>query len=172
MDAIEECFEERELKKNEHLLVAGTLCRELAFIQEGYLRLYAETEERDISFWIGGEGSFITSLSSFVFQEPNRWNIQALTDARLQVIQRHDHFELQQHFPEWLEFDNVLLARAYAGLEGSMFSHLHSTARERFQMLWEQDPRIFNEVPLQHIASMLGMTLETLSRLRKEFATS
>lgn len=170
LDVIASRFEERSLRKGAYFLEAGTICREMAFIESGYLRMFDLAEGKDITLWIGSEGAFISSLSSFTFQTPNHWRIQAVTDCRLQVIGRTEHFDLCKLLPSYLEFDNKLLARSFAILEQRMFSHLHTTAQQRFEGLMESNPLIFNQVPLQHIASMLGITPETLSRLRKNAA--
>ena len=167
LKVIESKFQSRQLKKGEYFLQSGIRCREMAFIESGYVRMYDLAEGNEVTLWIGSGGSFITSLASFVFESVNYWNIQAITDCKLHVISKKDHEELLSRVPKWMEFDNLLLARAYALLEQSMFSQLHTTARQRFDSLMAENPAIFNHVPLQHIASMLGIKPETLSRLRK-----
>lgn len=168
LNEIAACFQPKTLGKSKHLIKAGTRCREMAFIESGYVRMYDVVNGDEITLWIGSEGNFITSLSSFVLESPNYWNIQALTEARLQVINREDHFRLLNEVPKWLEFDNLILTQAFAMLEKRMLTQLHTTARERYRALIEEEPELFNHVPLQHIASMLGIKPETLSRLRKE----
>jgi CRP-like cAMP-binding protein len=148
-------------------LQSGKVCREMAFIATGYLRMYDIADGKEISFWIGSSGKFITSVSSFVFQTQNFWNIQAITDCTLYVISREKHMELCKTEPKWLEFDNLLLAHSFALLEKSMFSQLHTTAKERFENLMEEEPELFQHVPLHYIASMIGIAPESLSRLRK-----
>ncbi len=160
-------FEKVEIKKNEYVLQSGKVCREMAFIATGYLRMYDIADGKEISFWIGSSGKFITSVSSFVFQTQNFWNIQAITDCTLYVISREKHMELCKTEPKWLEFDNLLLAHSFALLEKSMFSQLHTTAKERFENLMEEDRELFQHVPLHYIASMIGIAPESLSRLRK-----
>ena len=160
-------FETIELKKGDFLLKAGTICRKMAFIASGYVRMYDIANGKEITFWIGNPGKFITSLSSFVFETANFWNIQAVTSCKLYVINRERHFELSKRYPQWLEFDNKLLANSFALLERSMFNQLHTTANERFKVLMQEEPELFQNVPLQYIASMLGITPESLSRLRK-----
>ncbi|MDX1617650.1 MAG: Crp/Fnr family transcriptional regulator [Balneolaceae bacterium] len=167
LETIADTFRSRSLSKGEYLLRAGSPCREMAYIESGYLRMYDVVEGEEITIWVGSEGSFITSLSSFMLRQPNYWNIQAVTDARLQVIGRDDHIDLLEQVPKWLEFDNLILTRAFAMLEQRLLSQLHTTARERYENLLDENPEIFNHVPLQHIASMLGIKPETLSRLRK-----
>lgn len=167
MDAIISVFKPMNISKGNFFLESGKACRQMAFIASGYLRMYDIVDGKEITLWIGSSGKFITSLSSFVFETHNHWNIQAITDCTLNVINREDHFKLNKTEPKWLEFDNLLLANSFALLEKSMFSQLHTTAKQRFASLLEEEPELFNTVPLQYIASMLGITPESLSRLRK-----
>lgn len=168
MQSIVNRFETCELSKGSYFLKSGEICRKMAFSETGYLRMYNLVDGNEITLWIGGNGRFITSVSSFVFQTKNLWNIQAITKCKLLVISRKKHFELCQREPKWLEFDNLILANAFAILEQRLFSHLHTTASERLQLLLNEQPEVFLNVPHQYIASMLGIAPESLSRLRKK----
>lgn len=167
MDVILSAFKPMELSKGEFFLESGKICRHMAFIESGYIRMYDIVKGKEITLWIGSEGRFITSLSSFVFETSNIWNIQAITDCKLYVIDRESHFKLNKSTPKWLEFDNLLLANSFALLEKNMFSQLHTTAKERYHNLLKEEPKLLQNVPLQHVASMLGIAPESLSRLRK-----
>ncbi|AUP78320.1 Crp/Fnr family transcriptional regulator [Flavivirga eckloniae] len=167
LESIVSAFEIQTVKKGEFFLKSGRICRKMAFIESGYLRMYDIVDGKEITFWVGSDGKFITSLSSFVFESENFWNIQAVTDCTVFVISRQKHFELCKQHSKWLEFDNLLLAHSFSLLEKSMFSQLHTTAQQRFESLLKEEPALFKYVPLQHIASMLGITPESLSRLRK-----
>ena len=167
MDTILTVFEALEMAKGTFFLKSGKTCRQMAFIDSGYMRMYNIADGKEITLWIGSSGTFITSLSSFIFETSNNWNIQAVTDCKLFVINREDHFKLGKLAPKWVEFDNTLLANAYALLENRMFSQLHTTAKQRYLGLLDQDPELFKNVPLQYIASMIGITPESLSRLRR-----
>ena len=167
MDTILSVFEPLEISKGEFFLKSGKTCRQMAFIDSGYMRMYDIADGKEITLWIGNNGKFITSLSSFIFETRNNWNIQAITDCKLYVINRDNHFKLNKTEPKWLEFDNILLANSFALLERNMFAQLHTTAKQRFQALLNEEPDLFKNVPLQYIASMLGITPESLSRLRK-----
>lgn len=160
-------FGSLSLGKGKNFLNSGSVCRQMAYIESGYVRMFNIADGKEITLWIGSAGTFITSVSSFVFETPSYWNIQAISDCSLQVITRKDHIALCKSQPKWLEFDNHLLARSFSLLEQNMFSQLHMTAKQRFEALMADNPAMFNQVPLQHIASMLGITPETLSRLRK-----
>ena len=167
LESIVSSFEVKKIKKGDFFLKSGRICQKMAFIKSGYLRMYDIADGKEITFWVGSSGKFITSLSSFIFETENFWNIQAVTDCEILVISKKKHFELCKQQPKWLEFDNLLLAHSFALLEKSMFSQLHTTAQQRFENLLKEEPALFNHVPLQHIASMLGITPESLSRLRK-----
>lgn len=172
LDRIVSNFDTVELAKGHFFHRSGKICRKMAFIESGFLRMYDVADGKEVTFWIGSSGKFITALSSFVFETPSYWNIQAITDAKLYVISREKHFELSGTEPKWLEFDNKLLAHSFALLEEKMFAQLHTTAKERFQKLMKEEPELFRHVPLHYIASMLGITPESLSRLRKNLTDS
>lgn len=172
LDMVLSMFRPVSIRKGEYFLQSGTICREMAFIESGFLRMYNIADGKEVTFWIGTSGRFITSLSSFIFQTANFWNIQAVTDCKLHVISREKHFELCEKEPKWLEFDNKLLAHSFALLEKSMFAQLHTNANERFLTLMKEEPELFQNVPLQYIASMLGIAPESLSRLRKNLHNS
>lgn len=165
-------FKAKDLDSGDLFSEPGKTCRQMAFIHTGVLRMYNITEEKEVTLWIGSEGSFITDLSSFINQSPARWFIEAVRPSRLLLISRENHFALLKKNPAWLEFDNQLLINAFTTLEQRMFSHLYMSAEERYQSLMEHEPAIFNRVPLKQIASMLGMTPETLSRLRNKSSHS
>jgi len=166
LERINACFKPKNINKKEFLLTSNTICNELVFIKSGYLRLFDIVEGKDITLWIGSSNSFITSLTSFVFGTTSNWSIQALTDCELLTITKSTHLQLLKDSHSWLEFDNVLLSRSYALLEKNMFDQLHLSARQRFDHLFNENPNLFNDIPLQYIASMLGIAPETLSRLR------
>ena len=167
LERILSAFQVRKLEKGEYLLKAGNICREMAFIDSGYLRMFSIVDGKEVTFWVGSSGKFITSLSSFVFETSNFWNIQAITESTVYSIGKTAHKSLCESEPKWLEFDNLLLAHSFAILERSMFSQLHTTAKERFDALMKEEPHLFHHVPLQYIASMIGIAPESLSRLRK-----
>lgn len=170
LERLTSAFEARELEKGSFLLRSGQLCRTMAFVESGFLRMYDWADGQEVTLWIGGPGRFITSLSSFIFQTPNHWTIEALTPVAVQVISRDKHLELYRKEPKWLEFDNRLLAHSFAQLERRLFAHLHTTAEERLKDLLADYPELFQEVPLRFIASMLGIAPESLSRLRRKLA--
>lgn len=161
-------FEQKTLRKGQFLLKQGGLCRSMAYLHTGYMRLYFEAEARETTQWISSPKSLVTDLASFIFESPARWNIEALTDCEMLVIERDAYMQLKKALPKWAELDGMFLAKCFISLEERVFSHVLYTAEERYQMLLNQQPALFQHVPLQYVASMLGMSAETLSRLRKK----
>lgn len=161
-------FHFQTLKKGGFLLQDNQYCNTLSFIQSGFLRIFARTENKEVTQWISSKGYFITDLSSFIFETNARWNIQALVDTEIYTITKSDYKKLHEIVPKWAELENLFLAKCFTILEDRIFAHLSMTAEERYQVFFDQNKELFNQVPLQFIASMLGMTPETFSRIRKK----
>ncbi|WP_317046563.1 Crp/Fnr family transcriptional regulator [Adhaeribacter arboris] len=125
------------------------------------------TPEKEVTQWISTKGYFVTDLAGIIFHQPTRWNIQALTNCELYTIQKTDYNNLGQLIPEWHHLEKLFIARCFTFLEDRIFALLSMTAEERYRHLFKQSPELFNQVPLQYLASMMGMMPETLSRLRK-----
>ncbi len=161
-------FKESTLEKGAFFQKSGHPCDQLSFIKSGLLRIYTNTDGKEVTQWISTQGYFVTDLSGFVFQTPARWNIQALTDTELFSINRSVYNKIGDLVPGWHELEKLFIAKCFTILEDRIFSHLSMTAEERYHFFFENNRELFNQVPLQYIASMLGMTPETFSRIRKK----
>lgn len=168
LNAISQFFHPTTLKKGDYFLETGKACNHLSFIQSGMLRIYVQTEDKEVTQWISTKGYFVTDLAGFVFETPARWTIQALTDVELFTINRSDYINLGKLIPKWHELEKLFIARCFVILEDRIFTHLSMTAEERYNFFFAHNKELFNQVPLQYIASMLGMTPETFSRIRKK----
>ncbi len=160
-------FESQFLSRKTQWIKAGELAQQLALIETGHMRMYRLENGKDKTVWIGGPGKFITSISSFVDRRPGLWNIETLTDCRVHIIKRDSHFHLCKQFQEWLEFENLLLSKAIGALEYRNYELINLKATERYLSLFSKNPSLFLDVPAKYIASLLGISEETLSRLRK-----
>lgn len=166
--SIQSFFRPVSLKKGEFLAQTGKTCTELAFVRSGLLRVYDYADGREITQWISTSGYFVTELNSFLFRTPSRRHIEALTPVELLSVSRTDYDKLEEAIPHWTKFEKVFLTKCFTMMEDRIFAHLSMTAEERYQLFFEQNKELFHQVPLQYIASMLGMTPETFSRVRKK----
>lgn len=160
-------FKTRSLKKNDFFNHADAACHQLGIVVHGHLRVFRYTDDRDITQWVTSPGELITDLAGFFFGGPARWNIQALTPAELFVIDRGNYERASALLPDWPRIENRFIAKCFLMLEQRVFTFLTLSAEERYQAFFAQKKELFNEVPLHYLASMLGMTPETLSRIRR-----
>lgn len=168
LQKISSFFELVKFKKGEYFLKSGRISDRLGFVQSGIVREFVYADGKEITKWISTEGYFTVDLSSFVFQQPARWNIHALTDADIYVIKYADYKQIGSIIPRWHELEKLFITRCFSILEDRIMTHLSMTAEERYQHFFDFNPTLFNQVPLQYLASMLGMTPETFSRIRKK----
>lgn len=163
-------FKPITLNKGDFFLKTGRQSDRLGFVQSGIIREFVIVDDKEITKWISTKGYFVVDLSSFVFQQTARWNIQALSDCELYVINKKDYQKIGQEITGWAELEKLFIAKCFTVLEDRILQHLSMSAEERYQQLFTFKKELFNQVPLQYLASMLGMTPETLSRLRKKSA--
>jgi CRP-like cAMP-binding protein len=161
-------FRPLTLKKGDYFLKAGGQSDRLGFVQSGIIREFIVINDKEVTKWISTKGYFAVDLSSFYFHNPSRWNIQALTNCELFVIDSKNYQKIGQVIEKWKELEKLFIAKCFTTLEDRILSHLSMTAEERYNQLFKFNKELFNQVPLQYLASMLGITPETLSRLRKK----
>jgi CRP/FNR family transcriptional regulator, anaerobic regulatory protein len=161
-------FKPTIVPKGNYLLKTGKRCQQLSFVQQGLLRMYTHTGDKEVTQWIATKGYFSTDLASFIFENPARWTIQALVDTEIYTITKDDYKTIATLVPKWGEFEKLFMVRCFTILEDRIFTHLSMSAEERYHAFFENNKELFNQVPLQYIASMLGMTPETFSRIRKK----
>jgi len=167
LSKIASLFKPEVVSKGKFYIKSGADCDKLSFVESGFLRLFATAGDKDITQWIFSKGYFIGDMHSLTFNIPSRWNIQALTDTSLFTVQKVDYDRIFEIVPRWPEIEKHFLISCFAIMENRIFAHLSMSAEERYATFYEQNRELFNQVPLQYIASLLGMTPETFSRVRK-----
>lgn len=166
LEAVGSYFRAETLERGDFWLRTGDPVRKLAFQEGGLLRVYADVEEREVTQWVSMPGYFVTDVAGFYRQKPSRWYIQALTPVRLWTISQDDYLKLDAALPAWRGMERMFMVKCFEMMEDRIFRHLHLTAEQRYHALMAFAPELVNEVPLGYLASMLGMTQETLSRVR------
>lgn len=168
MQTVSEAFKPLFIEKGDYFLKKGRSGNRFAFLKSGLLRIYDEQHGKEITQWISEPGYFITDIASFFFHVPARWNIQALSDCELFVIDELAYKELDERVPDWNRAKQLFLSKCFAMMEERIYSFISLSAEERYERFFAQNKELMRQVPLQYIASMLGMTPETLSRIRKK----
>lgn len=163
-------FREESLSKGKYFLKAGHYAEKLSFVRSGLIRVYVATEDKEVTQWISSPGYFITELSGWLFHTPSRWNMQALTDCTLYSINREDYRQLGTVVDQWHEIEKLFIAKCFTIIEDRVFGLLSMSAEERYKVLFEKHRELFRDVPQQYLASMIGMTPETFSRIRRKLA--
>lgn len=157
-----------EFAKGHVLVPQDTVCQWVYFIETGLTRTYYYKDGKDVTDWLSAEGQFAVSISSFITQQPDRRIVELLEPSVLWAISHTDLEKLYQQHHE-IERLGRLLANHGLLLVQQRFDELHfATALERYRNLMALNPTIVQRVPLGMIASYLGMTAETLSRMRAQ----
>ena len=169
--AIATHFSEKEFGKNEWLLKENKICTSYYFLFEGFARAFTyDLEGNDVTTAFYSANQIVCELYSFFKQVPSRENIQALTHCKTLCISFTDLQTVFHTLPQFREFGRAILVNAYTDLKTRMLATLHETAEERYSNLMKSQPGIFQHAALKNIASYLGVTDTSLSRIRKEFS--
>ncbi|HEY2582420.1 MAG TPA: Crp/Fnr family transcriptional regulator [Mucilaginibacter sp.] len=166
---IAEQFDYKSISKNQFLLAAGKVSDEYLFLEKGCMRTFAHDtagNEVTTNFCLPGQVAF--EVSSFFNRTRSKENIQALTDCEGWFITYEQLNNLFHTLPEFREFGRSVLVRGFTDLKTRMLSMITETAEERYEILLQTKPEIFQLAPLKYIASYLGITDTSLSRIRKE----
>lgn len=157
-----------ELPKNKVLFDAGQTGRTVYFIERGIARAYLEGKDNQITFWFGLEGDFVFSYNSYINGLPGYESIELLENSILYEIKDE---ALQRLFKENIDLANwgrKLAERELMKLEERHISRLSKSASECYRELLSSSPALIQRVQLGYIASYLGVTQVTLSRIRAE----
>ena len=163
-------FNPKEIKKNEFLLKEGRHSDEYYYLETGFMRAFAhDTEGNDISTSFYGPNQVVFEVSSFFNRTISKENIQAIEDCSGWFITYEQLNDLFHTLPEFRDFGRSVLVKGFASLKTRMLSMITETAEQRYDVLLKTNPEIFQHAALKHIASYLGITDTSLSRIRKEY---
>lgn len=160
----------KRVRKKQYLLQEGDICRYDYFVNKGCLRTYTIDEkgqEHILQFAI--EDWWIGDMYSFLTQTPARYNIDALEDSELLCLERNALEELYVKVPKFERFFRHLLQNAFIAMQERINISLTKTADERYCTFIENYPLMEKRLPLKQIASYLGITPESLSRIRSNY---
>jgi len=159
-------FETKSLKKKSNLLQAGTIAKEIYFILNGCIRLYYEKGGEDISAYFFTENMFAGAYDSFITQKPSRHSIEAIEECKVLAISYKSFQELLIKFPKMNEFVRKVLEERFVSLHELFTSQILDSPEERYLNLQKDRPDLLNRIPQHQIATFLGITPVSLSRIR------
>ncbi|MCX8524880.1 Crp/Fnr family transcriptional regulator [Chryseobacterium formosus] len=164
-------YELKKVGKHEMLLQEGEVCRNTFFVEKGLLRMYSidkNGKEHVIQF--APENWLIGDRSSLYFHEKSKYYIEAVEDSEVLFLQPDFFSKLLEEFPNTIEKNDLIIQKHVKSLQDRINSLLGETAEERYLKFIKMYPDLLLRVPQWMIASYLGITPESLSRVRKELA--
>ncbi len=165
---IADSFEQKTFRKNELLVSVRKTCRHLYFMEQGSLRGYYSLDEKEITYWFGFERDFVTSFHSFITQQPSIENVQLLETSVLWMISKDKLNSIMDQYREIERLVRIAYENYYIRLEERFVNAQFRSAAERYSDLLQSAPHIIERIPLGYIASYLGISQETLSRIRSK----
>ena len=137
-------------------------------MQKGIARTFFYKEGKDITVHLASEGELITAIDSVISLKKSRYNVELLENSEIQIIPYVDLQSLLIKYPQYEKYMRLILEHLYAEGANRVEEFLFYSAKERYNNLFKTRPHLIQRVNLGHIASYLGMTQETLSRIRKQ----
>jgi CRP-like cAMP-binding protein len=159
----------KKLRKKQYLLQEGDVWRYNGFICEGCVRTYRVDEkgaEHIISFaienyWTGDRESMMSGL-------PSTFNIDAIEDSTILLITKENFETICKEVPAFNDMVNTILHKSFVATQNRIHAAISYTAEEKYQHFLKSAPALANRIPQHMIASYLGISAETLSRIRKQ----
>ena len=159
-------LKEKQLPRKDYLLEAGQVSRKICFIVKGLLRCFYIKENHEVCSWFMKEGDVIVSVESFFGQKESYESIQALEDCLLYYITYDELQYIYRHFPEFNFIGRVLLEKYYTLSEQRLYSLRMQRSQERYDYLLENHGDLVLRVPAKYLASYLGITEVTMSKIK------
>lgn len=163
-------FTPKKLRKRQYLLQEGDVCKYVAFVEKGLLRSYTVNERgQEHITQFAFEGWWISDQFSFLTGEPSIYNIDALEDCELLLLSKSSEDELLEKIPKFERYFRILLQNSLIATQKRLVSSLSQTAEERYNELISVCPETLpHRIPQHMLASFLGITPETFSRIRRQ----
>ncbi|WEK19279.1 MAG: Crp/Fnr family transcriptional regulator [Candidatus Pedobacter colombiensis] len=161
-------MERVEVPKNHRIIHAESVEKSLFFIEKGIARAFCEGPENQITFWFGKEGDIVFSYNSYINGLPGYESVEVLEHSVLYEIKTAALATLFQKDVEFANWGRKLAEQELIKTEERLIARLFKTAAERYRELLNNDPALIQRIQLGYIASYLGVTQVTLSRIRAE----
>lgn len=159
-------FELQQFKKNEFIVEEGKTSRHIGLVETGMFQYFIIKDGEERTTYVSIENTFFSSVLSFISETPAQENIKALTDGSISMISKTDLKMLINEIPAFKDFYIGLLEATICGIDETRHDLIVLTAEQRYEKMLKKEPHLLQQIPLQHLASMLGITPRHLSRIR------
>ena len=166
LEAIAGKFKKKTIKKNDYLLQHGEICKDLVFVQNGCLRLYYIADGIEISVWFSFEHSSAIEIYSFISQTPSEYFLQAIEDSEILYLPKSALDELYETHPKIQELMRKFWEDVIINLIDRFTALQKDSAEKRYLDLLKK-PLYLQNIPQKYLASFIGVTPTSLSRIRK-----
>ncbi len=167
MDAVANKFKRKIIKKNDYLLREGQVCKDIIFVQEGCLRLYYISDDIETSVWFSFKHSSAIEISSFISEKPTNYFLQAIEDSEILLLPKVELNKLYHAYPKMQEMMKNFLEDVVLNLINRFTSLQKDTAEKRYLHLLSK-PAYLQKIPQKYLASFIGVTPTSLSRIRRK----
>lgn len=162
-------FQPKKLRKKQYFLQEGDVCKYGGFIVKGAMRQYSVDDkgvEHIVQLYI--ENWWASDRESAIMLTPSKYNIEAWEDTELLIITRAEMLDLMGRIPSFGQMTRLMDERSFIASQRRLNSAISNTAEKRYEELVGSHPEFIQRFPQHFIASFLGITKETLSRIRKQ----
>ena len=166
VELITEAFKPKSFPKGSHFAEEGKTSKYLAFVTKGLFQYYFLKDGKEITTYVSGANSFVASLSSFYKQKPGKEYIKALIDSDVFLLHYNDLTRLKKESEGFRHFYIDALEDVITGIDETRSNLIALTAEERYSLLLKEEPALLQQIPLQYLATILGVTPRHLSRIR------
>ncbi|GCC53709.1 Crp/Fnr family transcriptional regulator [Chryseotalea sanaruensis] len=161
----------RKLKTGDYFSEAGRTANEVGFVTQGIFRVcYYSKDGNEITRYFIDENNFLVDLNSYTYQIPSSEYIQAVTDVELVVFKRKDLTDIANTIVGWDKITNQITTKAFLDKVNRISPMLAEDATTRYKKFLDQFPKLALRIPLSYLASYLGITQQSLSRIRKNIS--
>jgi CRP-like cAMP-binding protein len=168
---IESGFRLKKLRKKQYLQQEGDICKQMGFVIKGAARMFSVDDKgHEHILRFGMEGWWVGDYESYILEEPTKFNVEMLEDSDLLIIHKEQMMKLTAAIPAVAETIRVIDKRNLIVTQQRIHAALSQTAEERYESLIKDHSDFLQRFPQNMIASYLGITPESLSRIRKKMA--
>ena len=166
LEAIHELIEVRSFKKDTLLLREGDISKYAYFNIQGCVRTFSIVQGIEKTTYFHTENRFITSIRSFTEKNPANHNLECVEDCVLAVFSYESEKSLLERFPKFERLSRILLEEELGVYQDILSNYITSNPEERYRNLMESRPDLLQRIPQYHLATYLGITPQSLSRIR------